>query len=87
MAQIETGVVLNIDITPLKDKISQLMAACGSSSPECILAQLSGDVMTLSDDIIFCELSTTVTAGGVVELIQRVDFGSRFENTLAALRA
>ncbi|MFP2164536.1 hypothetical protein ACLEYI_06130 [Enterobacter ludwigii] len=87
MEHIETGVILKIDITPLKEKINQLIAAPGSSSLESIQEQLSGGVTGLLDDIIFGELSTTVTANGVVEFVQRVDFGSGFENTFAALRA
>lgn len=87
MEQIETGVILKIDITPLKEKINQLTAVRGSSSSERILEQLSGGVTGLLNDIIFGEISATVTANGVVEFVQRVDFGSGFENALAALRA
>ncbi|EMQ9923686.1 hypothetical protein ACMWRF_000441 [Enterobacter hormaechei] len=87
MEQIETGVMLTIDITPLKEKINQLIAESNSLSSEGTFEQLSGSVTSLLDDIIFCELSTAVSANGVVQIVQRVDFGSRFEHTLAALRA
>lgn len=87
MGQLETVVMLAIDITPLKEKINQLIEESNSLSSEGILEELSGCVTSLLDDIIFCELSTAVSANGVVQIVQRVDFGSRFEHTLAALRA
>ncbi|EKS6736954.1 hypothetical protein NTH60_000904 [Enterobacter ludwigii] len=87
MDNIEAGVTLAIDITPLKEKISQLITECGALSFESIEKQLPGCVASLLDDIIFCELSTTVSTDGVLKVVQRVDFGPWFEHTLAALRA
>lgn len=76
-----------IDCTSLKEKINQLIDHAGLASLQGVLDNLSCGKPSLLDDIFFCELTSTVTAGGITEIVQRVDFGAGVENTFATVRA
>ncbi|MEL0577074.1 hypothetical protein AACK17_00785 [Pectobacterium punjabense] len=51
-------------------------------APDFLYSQFSG----LCDDIIFSENPSTVSADGTYQVIQRIDFGRRFDDLSAAIR-
>ncbi|PNF10545.1 hypothetical protein A6J71_10445 [Enterobacter cancerogenus] len=87
MDNIETGVTLAIDITPLKEKIVQLVSEVESAFPEGLPDDIRSRLCSLSDNIVFGELSSTISANGTLEIVQRIHFGGCVDDLTAALRA
>lgn len=87
MGQHETGVMLAIDITPLKEKIVQLVSEVESAFPEGLPDDIRSRLLSLSDNIIFGEFSSAISANGTLEIVQRIHFGGCVDDLTAALRA
>ena len=87
MGQIETGVSIKIDITPLKEKIVQLVSEVESAFPEGLPDDIRSRLLSLSDNIIFGKFSSAISTNGTLEIVQRIHFGGCVDDLTAALRA
>lgn len=75
-----------IDTSIIDKKIAELAQLVQlrfpDGSPDFLDSQFSG----LCDDIIFSDNPSTVSADGTYQVIQRIDFGRRFDDLSAAIR-
>jgi hypothetical protein len=87
MCQIEIGVSIKIDTTPLKEKIVQLVSEVESAFPEGLPDDIRSRLLSLSDNIILSEFSSAISANGTHEFVQRINFGGCVDDLTSALRA
>lgn len=87
MGSMKTGVILCLDLTPLKEKISQLVLELELAFPESIPDDIRSRFLGLSNDIFLGELTSAVTADRTLQVVQRIDLGCGFDDLTAAVRA
>lgn len=78
---------LSLDTSLLGEKVDQLTALLKARFPDGLPDSIDSHLLSLCDDIVFVERSTTVVAGSRRKFIQRVDFGESFDVLTAAIRA
>ncbi|RAW93947.1 MULTISPECIES: hypothetical protein [unclassified Photorhabdus] len=76
-----------IDTILIEEKLSELTKLVNSRFPNGFPDKFDSVLLGLSDDLIFIDRVTAINANGITHIIQRVDFGSRFNDFVAALRA
>lgn len=87
MTAAKTGVRLSLDLTPLKEKISQIVSELESAFPEGIPDDIRSRLLGLSDNIILGELTPTVTTDRTLQIVQRIDLGCSVDDFTAAIGA
>jgi hypothetical protein len=79
-------VAIKFDVSEINMQLNELVGLVHSRLLESIHDQLLGQLSSLSFDIVFGDSSSTLLADGTIELLQRLRFGSRFEDAMAAFR-
>ncbi|MEQ9937792.1 hypothetical protein ABRQ07_09230 [Pectobacterium polonicum] len=86
MATCKMPMQIIIDTSIIDKKIAELAQLVQlrfpDGAPDFLDSQFSG----LCDDIIFSDNSSAVGADGIYQVIQRIDFGRRFDDLSVAIR-
>lgn len=78
---------LSIDTYKITEKVNALCEEITSRFPDGIPERIESEFPGLCDDIILTDFSTAILASGTNQIVQAVDFGSRFDAFTAALMA
>ncbi|AYH27181.1 hypothetical protein F9U45_10360 [Pectobacterium versatile] len=86
MATCKMPMQIIIDTSIIDKKIAELAELVRSRFPDGAPDFLDSQFSGLCDDIIFSDNPSTVSADGTYQVIQRIDFGRRFDDLYAAIR-